>query len=916
MVAVGTNRWGAPTARVLAAAVALPDGHEAPVFATKLRPPHPQPDDVVRSALLPLLDRACEGRTVLVRGPVGSGKTRLVGQWLRRRPDRQVAWVSLDRADADPARLLRYVLAAVRSTPAGAAAFAALAPLPSGVPVTEQHLGAWQRAADSLTVPVVLVLDGVEQVAGTPAATLVARLCTHLPERAGLVLISQSVPDLPLARLELEGRLTEIGSADLAVTRDELRQCLAAAGVDLDEDQVGELHRTTGGWCVGVALAVAALRDVPDPEEVSRALAGNNRRLHDFLLQEVFARQPEQVRRFLLRTCVSDRICPDLADALTGGPHAAEVLDDLEREQVFLQRTDADPPWYRWHPLFAAFLRSRLHESDPAAERTLHRVAGRWWRTQGACSLAVDHLVRAAEVPAAVDALGQCWVRLVLSGEVGTVRAMLAALGEPVCWRAPEAAVATAFVHLVDGDVALARRWARQGVEAPGPPGEDRRAAVAEMAAVVRLRCATLDGAADGLRVRAAALRLLAEEAPNRDRRVRRALLLYHLGAFATAVATGGREHLEAALAESERLGLDALALRSRAELVIHQGHGGGEVTAARSRATEVLAAAEERGWGDDGALAGLHLYAAHLALLQADVEAALDHLERTRAVLSPVDLLHRTWLALLTGQALRAVGEVRDAARSVQGLRELMDDWAAPDWVVVMLHVATAEQSLAEQLLTGAPPTVALEVLAHVPVPVPDGPVGALHAAALARARLRDGDASGAREVLREWTGPENALPERVGALVLDAVATDALGDRDAALDALDLALRLADGTHRILGPVVTAAPEVRHLLACLLDRGTGNDEVATEALRLVAAAPPVRAARPASAAPYVERLSRRELEVLRMLQGTATNTEIAARLFISLNTLRSHMKAINRKLGSTDRRDAVRRARELGIL
>lgn len=284
--------------------------------------------------------------------------------------------------------------------------------------------------------------------------------------------------------------------------------------------------------------------------------------------------------------------------------------------------------------------------------------------------------------------------------------------------------------------------------------------------------------------------------------------------------------------------------------------------------------------------------------------------------MLSPVDLLHRTWLALLTGQALRAVGEVRDAARSVQGLRELMDDWAAPDWVVVMLHVATAEQSLAEQLLTGAPPTVALEVLAHVPVPVPDGPVGALHAAALARARLRDGDASGTREVLREWTGPENALPERVGALVLDAVATDALGDRDAALDALDLALRLADGTHRILGPVVTAAPEVRHLLACLLDRGTGNDEVATEALRLAAAAPPVRAARPATATPYIERLSRRELEVLRLLQGTATNTEIAARLFISLNTLRSHMKAINRKLGSTDRRDAVRRARELGIL
>src|SRR5690606_5199203 len=150
-------------------------------FESKLHVPVAGAHEVTRHRLLPLLDRACDGRSVLVRGPVGSGKTRTVAQWVRRRPDRQVAWVTLDRADRDPARFLRYVLAAVRRTPAGSTAFAGLAPLPPGVPVTEEYLGGWQRAADALEAPVVLVLDGLEHVARTPTATLVARLASHLP---------------------------------------------------------------------------------------------------------------------------------------------------------------------------------------------------------------------------------------------------------------------------------------------------------------------------------------------------------------------------------------------------------------------------------------------------------------------------------------------------------------------------------------------------------------------------------------------------------------------------------------------------------------------------------------------------------------------------------------------------------------
>jgi LuxR family maltose regulon positive regulatory protein len=283
--------------------------------------------------------------------------------------------------------------------------------------------------------------------------------------------------------------------------------------------------------------------------------------------------------------------------------------------------------------------------------------------------------------------------------------------------------------------------------------------------------------------------------------------------------------------------------------------------------------------------------------------------------VVREVDLVHRCWIAFVAARALRSTGGLRSAAEEVQRLRAVVAEWPSPpDWAVVVLHVALAEQALAEHLPSGSRPAAAAEVLARLPVALPDGPVEATFAVTLAVTRLRCGDFAGARDVASRWTGPETAVTERVTALVVDAIATDALGEREAALARFDLALHLAGHGRRLVGPLVAPGPAVHTLLTALLDRGTSHDDVATDALRLLAAEPGAAANHRDTL--YVEPLSPREMDVLRLAQGTAPNAEIAGRLFISLNTLRSHLKAINRKLGTNDRRAAVRRARELGLI
>jgi LuxR family transcriptional regulator, maltose regulon positive regulatory protein len=786
---------------------------------------------------------------------------------------------------------------------------ARIAPVPPFSAVKEHYLTAVAHGMARITGDVALMLDEFHHVAGSATEALLSRIVRYPPERVRLIVISRITPALGQERLRLMGHLAEIGAADLAFTADECRQLLTRNGLTLPGPYVGRLQARTEGWPAGLRVAVLSLKNAPNSTEVAAGL-DEDRLVGRYLLAEVLDRQPWQVQQFLLRTCVVDRICGDLANTLTGHSDGDQMLSQVSAAHLFLEALNGAGQWYRWHPMFAALVRARLRAVDSKLERRLHRLAARWLRRAGFPADAARHALSGGDTEAAAAMVEQRWLGLIAAGEVTLLRNLLNSFDDGYIGSHAELAVADAFVKVNDGDLAAAQHARHAATAAAGlPPG--RRLGVQVMAAAAQLHVAAMTGHdQDG--ARAAGLSLLAELAGGsrpltRADRTRRALLLYNLGAFETSArlfreAAG---HLRECLSESDLLNLPYLGLASRAQFVRHDLYSG-RLARGRRHALTVINLAEERGWGDYHNLISAYVGLGGIEILRDEPEAAQRYLAEADRVVRDVDLVNHFYIRYLTALALRATGKVTDAGSQVPRLESLARGWDTPPaWVPVMLRTAQAEQSACEghpaeglHLLESAPPPeTGLSVTRPSPV---------LHAELLTRC----GRPKDALTLLAPWEEGDRPRPVLVSALVAKALAADALGEHGAALDALDGALTAA-GDEDLIWPFVVPGPQAGPLVAELIDRGTAPEALA---VRVLAHLAPQHTTR--RSPHYLEPLTARELEVLRHLPGTQTNSQIAGQLFISLNTLRTHMKRIDRKLGTTNRRQAVHRARELGLL
>jgi LuxR family maltose regulon positive regulatory protein len=353
---------------------------------------------VARARLLASLDAGVQGSLTLLTGPAGAGKTVLLSSWVTTTAalPGPVAWVSLDAADNDPARFWSYLLAALRQS--GAAP-------PGG------------RLA-SLDLPI----GGPDRgfVLGLAAAVL-----RRPPPALRLVLASRADPPLPLARLRVGGRLTEVRAAELAFTAAEAAMLLASHGLALADADLAVLRARTEGWAAGLRLAALSLQGHPDPEGFLAGFAGSSRAVADFLLEEVLGRLPPGDRAFLLHTSVVERLNGELADALTGRADGAQTLARLERANAFVVALGHDRPWYRYHQLLAELLRAQLHAGAPRLVPELHRRAAGWYQDHGLPVEATRHALAGGQWMLAAELLSRVWRRFVLDGE-------LAMLGELV----------------------------------------------------------------------------------------------------------------------------------------------------------------------------------------------------------------------------------------------------------------------------------------------------------------------------------------------------------------------------------------------------------------------------------------------------------------------------------------------------
>jgi LuxR family maltose regulon positive regulatory protein len=846
------------------------------------------PTHVVRRTRLNDVMSRPGARLIVVTGPAGSGKTVAVRDWAST-TEIPTTWLSLDGRHSDPEHFLEGLLVALealspgvheatwRDDPGDHAADRA-------IDRAVEHLAAAPRAT--------LVLDDLHVIDRSPTAEMLTRLVEVIPAtNLTLVICSRSDPPLQLHRFRLAGELVELREADLRFDRSEAGQFFARfPQVDLDDSHVERLAERTEGWAAGLQFAALSLAGRHDADAFVERFTGSDRHVADFLLDEVLDRQPDDVRDFLLATSVLDRLCADLCERVTGREDAAALLRRVEAENLFLVPLDDDREWFRYHHLFGQLLRRELRVTQPGLERLGHERAAEWFVDHDQAAAAIDHLLDAGELDQAFDLLTIYLRDHLRAGRHETVRSWLSRF--PV-----------GFVDATPGhQLLLTWAYARAGQIEQGKLVIDRARA--------RAAHGTRDDVDTHYDVTESAVAAILGDPETSialglkawDRRGE-----VDLSALPPDLATAARElwgYLPAGLARAYALLDDRAGVRRWAAIVRRQGPRlpsdlvgtlgaeawaearNGRLRSADELADQALVLGTEYGRGARRAMIGARVT---LAL----VHRERDELDRAIEVLAP-----HIEPALREGHvAITTLGEVELArVECAQGKGE--------EAIARLLRVRR------DRAARGTPVFLA----------------GVLDQAEC-RLRVHVGDLDRAVDLLEDIDpGPERTLLEARVALVAGRVdevepmladLRTATSDRRRQLEAVALSARAAAGrsdlagARRMLGEGAEVAQR-EGVVRTFLDEGFDILDL------LGAGAPtgPGAPSRPSGNVGLVEPLSDRELSVLRYLPSRLSNREIGAELFVSLNTVKSHLKTIYRKLDVERRDEAVRRARQLGLI
>jgi LuxR family transcriptional regulator, maltose regulon positive regulatory protein len=449
-----------PEALPDAPAAAAPDSG-AVIAATKLHVPAPRRGLVPRAGLLAALTAGARRKLTLVDAPPGFGKTTLVADWNASPEEvRPFAWLSLDRGDNDPVRFWTGVIEALRTVEPklGGSALATLqATNVSLVEVVLPHLVNDLAAVDR---ELVLVLDDYHLIREPRIHESLDYLIEHGPESLHLALATRADPPLPLGRYRARGEMTEIRAAQLRFSDAEAATLLnGVLRLGLDDDDMARLQRRTEGWAAGLYLAALSLRGRSDARAFIESFAGDDRQIVDYLSSEVLAGQPGELREFLLRTSILERLCGPLCDAVIGGEGSAQVLDELERQNLFLVPLDRTRDWYRYHQLFGELLRHELLRSDPDSLHGLHQRAHDWYRARGLAADAIRHATAAGDLDSTRELIAEHWNDVFNQGRLDTVAGWLDTLPADVVRADPRLCEAAAWLALDRGRMAEAGRW-------------------------------------------------------------------------------------------------------------------------------------------------------------------------------------------------------------------------------------------------------------------------------------------------------------------------------------------------------------------------------------------------------------------------------------------------------------------------
>lgn len=907
------------------------------LLATKLFIPPLRPQTVARQRLLTQMESGLQGKVTLVSAPAGFGKTTLTAVFTTH-ATQPTAWLSLDDADNDPNRFFSYLLAALQTVqPELGQTAQAMLQAPPGPPL-EGVLTAVLNDLVHHQQNLIIVLDDYHVIYHDRIHQAMGFFVEQLPPNVHLIITSRALPPFPLSRLRARGQLREVRATDLRFTLPEAEAFFqqTAAAVSLTPSQIATLEARTEGWATGLQLAALSLQKQPNIEQFIETFGGTHHYVLDYLVDEVISQQPPDVQDFLLQTAVLERFCAPLCETvleikrlgdretyigstdtstLTLSSPTQAILSHLANTNLFIIPLDNERSWYRYHHLFADFLRARLIErSGQTAVHALHQRAANWYASHGYHSDAIHHALAGEDFAAAANWIVQLADQLWTRGELLTLETWLDKLPDTIQTAFPQTALYKAWCLFLTGQYApdgaamlaeaaaiLARTERRMATQTVEP-------AVWEM--VFAMQTAVVSLRQDLPRTLALGEKTLAQQ-PSQTT-IWRGVAMVSLGVaqrytgqlaaatttFADAAqlcqasnnlygAIYAYDNLAALLSEQGQLQAaysaydDALQLAAsfRAERLPIVGLlyiGQGKLLWSWNRVAEAAAMFDK----------GIKLYAtggfpvAEAQLVQVAILAQQDEQTKSAALLEAV------------AQAVVAQAHLPQMMAAAQrGLAEM--GWRQGNAIWVDNWQRTLSFSLAD------PPQPQLEadylLLARLS-PRPEAAEGLAHLLKMARASGR--------------------LQAATGLLIGLAMIQAEQGKMAVAQQHLLEAIGLAEPSNEQQAFLVEGEPMaklLRQIYAAGKKRPLLIPPQQAHLETILRAFP--QAAETAVSQPLVEPLSNRELEILQLIVAGHSNRVIADQLIVALSTVKWHINNIYGKLGVRTRTQAVAKARQLKI-
>ena len=868
------------------------DGQSPRFAVAKFRPTTLPTTLVTRPALLERLDEGASQRLTVVVGSAGTGKSVLLSSWVATRQAGLTSWLSGDEADADPIRFWAAFIEAPRAVAAGFGADAAELLAMDGAMSADVTASIANDAA-RLPAGSAIVVDDFHA-----AAAAVARTMTDLVERwpaktAQLVLAGRADPPLRLHRLRLSGELCELRDRDLSLSMAESRALLANFGVQVAAADLALLHQRSEGWAAAVQMAALTLRSTKDPVQAARALNVRSHAIAEYFISEVLEQQQPELARFMLDTSVLDELTVGACAAVTGRKDTAALLRGMEAANLFLVALDDDRTSYRYHHLVQRVLRAELHATDEERELALQLRAAEWLESTGDTRRATRHFLAARQADRALGLLQDRVITDFLHDPAIPEALDLSMVDPSLLTSAPDRLLGLAADLLLWGD------WVRGGhyldlLERTQPPIPPDSRLAARLAAMRSLRHALTGEVREAVRQALTARSIEEKALPADEWNIAVPLILLRAYTWLEDFEGVDREVAAALAIPSLTEPVRLVLVRGAQALAWFQA---GHLAKAKDAARAADADAKRLGFEHHPftvdylrALAGGALERRDLDSAERLTERALSISERGRPAFEFLALLDRAQIWASCGQIHYGLASVEAARHVLAGTRSLLLPRA--DELEGLLRLSLGDLRAPAELASGLPATRRSLLLAKAALAASDHHAALEHLRAIPVAGLTPRHAL-VRQILLAAAAIERGDPKAAG--ILGGV--------------LETARR-----EGFLNTVVTTAPQVTSYLVEY--SAQARPEPFLE--QLVAAALDVRATQIDGSQPrgvFAVHLTDTELRVLKLLP-TSTYLQIAATLYVSRNTVKTHLRSIYQKLGVASRPEAIGRAVDLRLL